>query len=303
MKSQLHKRLEILRKRATLSAEQQLLLHRMTTGHIGETQFFQLLSNELTCDPLLLFNLLLEVNGSECQIDCLLIFQYELILIEIKNYHGDFFIENNKWYTLSKEEIRNPIHQLNRAELLLGQLLKQNQTPLKIKSFVVFVHPEFQLYQAPLNIPVIFSTQLKRFIQKLQNIPCETNKYHHKMVNLLKSKHKLTSSFESNLLYDYSHLKKGITCEKCSGIMKMHDSTYMRCANCNYINHFKKAMMSSVHDFRTLFPDKKITVSTIDEWTNHQVSKYRIRKTLSEHCMLVGSGKKSHYLLNMDPLD
>lgn len=90
-KSKEHKRLEILEKRTTLSIDQQQSLDRLSTGYKGELYFSKLVQTELQCEPIVLYDLLLEINGSECQIDCLLIFQNELILIEIKNYQGDFF--------------------------------------------------------------------------------------------------------------------------------------------------------------------------------------------------------------------
>lgn len=302
IKSKEHKQLEILKKRTILSTEQQRSLDRMSSGYKGELHFLKLVQNELQCEPILLFDLLLEINGSECQIDCLLIFQKELIIIEVKNYQGDFFIENNEWYILSKEKIKNPLYQLQRTELLLSQFLKQHQLPLKMKSFVVFTHPEFQLYQAPLSISAIFPTQLKRFIRKLQNFPCQISNYHHKIARLLKSKHKTSSSYESSLIYDYIYLKKGVTCGKCNGFMEMYGSKYMRCLSCKCIDPFELATMRNVYDFQTLFPDEKITVKAISDWTNNHVSKYRIRTILSKYCQFVENGRSSYYLLNPDTL-
>lgn len=299
-KSKAHKLLEILEKRTTLSVDQQRSLHRMSAGYNGELQFFKLLQNDLQCEPILLFDLLLEVNGSECQIDCLLIFQNELILIEIKNYQGDFFIDNNNWYTLSREEIKNPLYQLSRTELLLKQILKQHQLSISIKPFLVFIHPEFQLYQAPLNIPIIFPTQLKRFIQKLQNTPCRIHKHHQNIAQLLKSKHKITSSYETSHIYDYTHLRKGVTCGKCSGLMEMYESNDMCCPKCKSIVHFEQAIMGNVFDFHTLFPNEKITVKIISEWTNYPVSHYKIWKVLSKYLQSFNKGRSSYYLLNED---
>lgn len=299
-KSKEHKRLEILEKRTTLSIDQQQSLDRLSTGYKGELYFSKLVQTELQCEPIVLYDLLLEINGSECQIDCLLIFQNELILIEIKNYQGDFFIENNDWYKLPKNGIKNPLYQLQRTELLLNQFLKQHQLTLKVKAFVVFTHPEFQLYQAPLNIPLVFHTQLKRFIQRLQNIPCQISKHNHNIEKLLKSNHKTSSAYESSLFDDYAYLKKGVTCGKCNGLMEMSGAKNMLCLKCGFIDRFERATMRNVCDFHTLFPDEKMTVSAISNWTDNHASKYRIRTILSKHCQFIKNGRNSYYLLNKD---
>lgn len=298
MKSRSHKILEALSKRTKLTRELKRLLERLTAGYKGEIQFFNLLKTELRNSPISLFNLHLKINGSECQIDCLLIFQNELVLFEVKNYQGDFFIEKENWYTLSKREIRNPLHQLHRTDLLLRQLLSKQQSPLNIKSFIVFTHPEFHLYQAPIDIPVVFPTQLKRFINKRQNTACRIQKQHHNLASLLKSSHQTSSPYESLPQYDYTALKKGVTCGKCDGFMLVNSQNNMSCAKCGFIEDFREAIMRSVLDFHSLFPDEKIQVRTIADWTNNSVSKHRIRTTLSRYCVAVARGKSSYYVFD-----
>lgn len=297
-KSQVHKRLEILKKRSILSGDQQKSLDRMSTGYSGELYLFKRLQSEIHCEPIQLYSLLLKVNSSECQIDCLLIFQNECILIEVKNYQGDFYIESNDWYTLSKDGIKNPLYQLQRTELLLKQFFKQHQIPLNIRSYVVFTHPEFQLYQAPLNIPIVFPTQLRRFICKFQNIPCQIQKRHHHTVKQLKSQHLLISSYETMPVYNYTHLRKGVTCGKCDDFMVMDGFNHMRCTACDDIDSLEKSTMRNIYDLHRLFPDKNITVQTVAEWTNHHVSKHRIRTILSRNCRCIRMGKYSYYILN-----
>ncbi|TQS76198.1 NERD domain-containing protein [Ornithinibacillus gellani] len=295
MKSDVQKQLETLSKRTSLTIEQQQMLDRLVNGHLGELQLFDKLSNGLSCNPISLYNLLLKVNHSEYQMDGLLIFQHEIILLEVKNFQGDYLIENNNWYTLSKEEIKNPLHQLHRAKLLLQQLLQKNQTPMNIRPYLVFVHPNFHLYQAPVNIPVIFPGQLERFIKKLQHLPCEIHKRHHELATFLESQHLPASAFEINLTYDYHQLKKGIFCDRCDGPMILGIPSKYQCTRCNHTKSFDAAILKSVFEFHTLFPDKKITTRAIAEWTNNQASLYKIRKVLSANFSTEGSGRIPHY--------
>lgn len=295
-KSQTHQQLEILMKRSILSIEQQQTLNRMDSGYNGEHHLYKLLQNELHCNPLQLFDLRLTINNSECQIDCLLFFQNECVLIEVKNFQGDYYIENNDWYTLSKKAIQNPLHQLHRTELLLKQFFTQHQIPLKIRSFVVFTHSEFQLYQAPVNLPIVFPTQLKRFIRKLQHIPCGSP--NRPIIKKFKAHHLSTSSYEKLPLYDFSSLKKGVTCEACGGFMDIGENNNMKCLKCGQISPLEDSIMRNIYDFHTLFPTEKITVSLAAEWTGNLISNYRIRKILLQNCRLVKKSNQSYYILN-----
>ncbi|MFL6563080.1 MAG: nuclease-related domain-containing protein [Bacillus sp. (in: firmicutes)] len=100
-----------------------------------------------------MFNdLYLETNGSPFQIDTLIISQHTVYPYEVKNYEGDYRYELGNFYPkLSKDEIRNPLHQLNLSKSLLRPLLKNIGFYLPIEGVVAFVNNNFTLYQAPLN--------------------------------------------------------------------------------------------------------------------------------------------------------
>src|SRR5699024_11673776 len=63
--------------------------------------------------------------------------------------------------------IRNPLHQLQRAEDLLRETLHDYAFYPHIQSIVVFVNPEFYLYQAPVQSNMIFPPQIKKFLFQL----------------------------------------------------------------------------------------------------------------------------------------
>ncbi|MFV8826503.1 nuclease-related domain-containing protein [Alkalihalobacterium sp. APHAB7] len=67
--------------------------------------------------------------------------------MEVKNYAGDFLIENDNWFSLPKKEIKNPLLQLKRSEDLLRRLFQDNGMNLTVEPHLVFVIPGFHLYQ------------------------------------------------------------------------------------------------------------------------------------------------------------
>jgi hypothetical protein len=241
-------------------------------------------------------NLLYEYNNTFFQIDCLLIFQHQLYLFEVKNYEGEFYVESNKWFNSSGKEIKKPILQLSRSESLLRQMLQEISISFPIKAYVVFIHPEFTLFQAPLNSPIILPTQLNRFMNQLKNQPFTPSNKHFKLAEKLNSLQKTSSPFMRIPKYDYHSLKKGIFCRNCREFLSVINKNYFLCEYCGQKEKIDSAILRTVEDFKLLFPDKKVTVNTILEWCHTIPSPKTIRRILVKNFTRLGHGKYSYYV-------
>lgn len=271
--------LKHLDSRMNLPADYKTRFGNLYKGYEGEQKFFTLIKNELLTDSIPLFDLLLESGESEFQIDNLLIFNRTINLIEVKNYEGDFFIKGDKWYAVaSGKEIRNPLLQLKRSEFLLRQLLQQLGYNFSIEAYLVFVHQEFTLYQAPYDQSLILPTQLNRFMKKLNTIPSTITKKHTKLAEQLAHRHIEKSAQERLPAYDYQQLEKGIVCNSCQDFLTVLNMTNLRCRRCGHKESVEAAVMRTVAEFHLLFPDRKITTSEIYNWCKIISSKNRIRR-------------------------
>jgi hypothetical protein len=133
-------------------------------GYEGEI-IFDSLAEKLQCECFILNDLLLKLNNTMFQIDSLIIIQETIYFFEVKNFEGDYYYESDRLYKKSKSEINNPLNQLNRSESLFRQLLQSLGFNIPILASVVFINPEFTLYQTPLNKPFIFPTQVNRYLK------------------------------------------------------------------------------------------------------------------------------------------
>src|SRR5690606_8587862 len=153
-------------------------------------------------------------------IDCLLIFQNIIYIFEVKNFEGDFYIDDDKWYVVSSgSEIRNPLHQIRRSEVLFRQLLQQLGYNICIKFTLVFVNQEFHLYHSPMNQSITSPNQLLRFTKKLNNITGKITNNHIKVAGQLSMRHILNSPHERLPEFTYEELKKGIVCRVCDNFL------------------------------------------------------------------------------------
>ncbi|MEB1805967.1 MAG: NERD domain-containing protein [Bacillaceae bacterium] len=276
--------------------------HSLDKGFQGELQFDYLIKN-LRSDILILNDLLFEHNHTIFQIDSLLITGESIFLIEVKNYDGDYYIEGEKWYPLTtteiKREVKNPLLQLKRTESMFIQLLHHlgfSSITSTVKSQLVFVNPNFFLYHAPLQLPIIFPTQIQRFINNLGDMSAKKNRdIHHKLVDSLVSIHLNNSPYNRLPQYNFDQLKKGIPCKKCSSFINEFTHSILICQKCGFHEKTSAAVLRCVEEYALLFPDHRITKTAIYDWCNI-VPTYSIRKILSRHFKLMGQGKSSYYV-------
>ena len=108
-----------LNARLELSQKDKQHYIKLEKGFEGEKNF-NLLLDEYPSNCLILNDLLLEKNTTLFQIDTLMIAPKKIYHFEIKNFEGDYYIENDQWYSAhTKTDIVSPLSQLERSRSLL----------------------------------------------------------------------------------------------------------------------------------------------------------------------------------------
>lgn len=262
-------------------------------GFEGEVMF-DCLTAELQCDCLILNDLLLKNNNSIFQIDSLVIAD-KLYLFEVKNFEGDYYYELDNFYSMSKKDLKNPLHQVNRSEMLLRQLLQKHGFKIPIEAWVIFINPEFTLYQSPKNKPILYPTQINRFMKNLDTVSVKLNGMHKRLAEQLVLLNQKDDPYPRLPSYDYDALKKGMTCAICDSFSIFIEGRKCSCTECGHVENVEAAVLRSVREFKLLFPDKKITTNEIFEWCRVVESKKTIRTILSKNFKIVGSGQWAYY--------
>jgi hypothetical protein len=286
--------LRLLNTRLDLTVDQQQHYSNLEKGFAGEIQF-DLLTEKLHSDCLILNDLLFEVNKMEFQIDTSIIFQETFYLIEVKNYEGDFCYEPENFHAISGKEYKDPLDQIKRSKSLLRQLLQNLGYNFPIESYVVFINPEFTLYQSPKDLPFIFPTQLNRFLKKLNSKKSKLTNKHRKLAEQFVSLHLPESSYTQLPTYKYHQLKKGITCKVCNSFLISIRGQKIVCHECGCEELVDSAVMRSVEEIKLLFPNQKITTNVVYEWCNVVESKKRISRILGRNFKTKGFGQWSYY--------
>ncbi|QED49849.1 nuclease-related domain-containing protein [Cytobacillus dafuensis] len=284
--------------RMSLSEKERSNFLNLEKGFKGEQQFDKWFETNFSNEGLILNDLLLESNNTIFQIDSLLITSDVVYLLEIKNYEGDFYRDGDRWCTLSGNEIKNPLLQLKRSESLFRRLLQDFGYKISVEANLIFINPEFFLYQAPLNPSIIFPSQLNRFMDKLNKKSTNLKDRHQKLAKHLVSIKLKDSPYTRLPDYCYDQLEKGISCGGCNTLMDDIDAKeeILECKKCGNKEDVPAAILRSVREFSMLFPDKKITTNTIYEWCKGIRTKRTLQRILSQNLNLIGFGRPSFYI-------
>lgn len=290
--------LEFLDKRMALPDAERNYYLSLKKGFDGEVMFDSL-TEKLESDCLVLNDLLLKSQRNTFQIDSLIITSNKLYFYEIKNLEGDHYYEADKLFKFPKTEVSNPLYQLRRSDTLLKQLILSLGFNLPIEGLVVFINPEFTMFQSPLNYPFLFSTQVTRYLQRLDsnNTLKLTNK-HRTLADKLVSLHyknKKESKYSNVPAYRYEDLRKGITCYKCNSFSINVIKKRCICEVCGHVEFVTKAILRNVKEFIVLFPKEQITTNIIFDWCKIIDSKKRVQRVLDSNFKIVPRRKWSYY--------
>lgn len=291
--------LRFLNPRMKLEEKDKQRYYNLNKGYDGEVLFDSMTEN-LKCDCLILNDLCIKINGTTFQIDTLIITSEIIYFSEVKNFEGDYYFESNLFYKRPKIEYTNPLLQLLRSASLLRQLFSKLGFNMPIDGSLVFINPDFTLYQAPLDQPLIFPNQVHRYLKKLDSIPSKLTGKHKMLADTLVSLHIKESPFDQKPTYHYEQLQKGMTCEKCSSFSIYVVGKKSVCKICGHQEAVCESVMRIVRGFQLLFPDQKITTPVIHEWCGGGVSKKWIRGILERNLKIVGNRRWSYYEVKTD---
>jgi hypothetical protein len=284
-----------LNARMELSSNEKVRLYNLEKGYEGEVKF-DLLAENLLEERYIINDLLLKVNNSYFQIDTLIISQGLIQLLDIKNFEGDWYLNDEILKAVKNErEYKNPVLQLKRCATLFRQLLQELKQNYLVDSSVIFINPEFTLYQSPMDQPFILPTQVNRFIRDLNNTPSKLDEGHKKLAQQILSLHQTKNPFVQLPEYDYDQLKKGLLCKTCMTFSLSMENRQLVCGKCGGCETFEQAVLRNVEEFKLLFPERKVTTPGIYEWCGMGVSKRTICRVLSNNFTVFGNTSNAYY--------
>jgi hypothetical protein len=236
--------------RKTLNSKEKQHYAGLEKGFAGEKIFDEWLAPVVN-DRILLPDMQFMPNNNFFQGDSILITSKPIYLFEVKNYEGDHVFEGDNLYRTDGTIAKNPLLQLKRNETLLQSILKKLGYNIPIIPFAIFVNPRFHLYNAPRDLPIVYSSQQERFIDKLKQIPSILKKDHTQLSNQLIANTIPENPYAQIPEYQYEELRKGITCPTC-GEFYLDYYRVLLCKQCEGSENAISAILRSLAEYKTL---------------------------------------------------
>ncbi|WP_421385370.1 nuclease-related domain-containing protein [Bacillus salacetis] len=286
--------LRILRSRMNFNEEEESYYQYKEKGYEGEISFDKWA--EPLKDMIFLNDVNLSVNNNHFQNDSLGISAGTLHIFEVKNLEGDYTIDKEgKWRSPKGNIVKNPLLQLEKAETLMNQLLKNMGWRVKVEPHLVFVNPEFHLYNVPSHLPIIYPAQLLRFREKMLQRCSKPTRFEIQIAERLLSILIEEIPYSSVPDYTYDGLRKGIVCPGCQKFYNSPIYTTFYCDGCDYKEETTTAVLRSIKEFKVLFPTRHLTTNQVFDWCGIFRDKRTIRTILKKNFKHKGRSAASHY--------
>lgn len=290
--------LEALKPRIVLSKQKRNYYYNLLKGFNGECDFDELI-RKLTFIGLVLNDLRLQAGSTIFQIDSLIITAFGIFVYEIKNYEGEFFYTDKKLQRVNSpnSNFENPLLQLNRKLIPLQKLFAENNIRLPITGYVVFVNPEFTLFNAPKDEELVLPTMLPAHLKQLdKNRAPLTNMHHQIAERLLQLATEVPPPAEDLPEYTYEKLNKGLICPSCRKLTTTPiKGMYFKCHYCEHNELASQVILQNIKELQLLFPQKNLTLSASMDWCGCPKNKNRFRKVLVINYDSKGCGKGTYY--------
>ncbi|MCA1061095.1 NERD domain-containing protein [Rossellomorea aquimaris] len=256
----------------------------------------------------------LEVNGRYFQIDTLVLTNYFILILEVKNIAGaiNFDTVFNQ-FVQTKNGVEyaypDPILQLNRQEIQLKEWLNKNNLPkIPVNGLVVISHPQtiISAGNAALNKRVIHAASLPSKITQLQNYfqkSLMTDKELRKIIKMIK-KHDTPLNFSILQAYKINEedILPGVKCERCDHLPLVREYGNWHCSNCNAKS--KNGHIEALKDYYLIFGNT-ITSRKLRDFlliTSPPLATRLIRSSFP-HAKPNGDNKGRIYTLHFDEIN
>lgn len=289
-RSHLLKGLTYLDKRLELNGTDKRYLINLQKGYNGERLFDEIVNKVLDKEVIVLNDLLLVSKGTTFQVDSIIITSHTLYIFEIKNYSGKYIRNSDGLSTIQGQDVANPLIQLSRMESFINQLLKDWSSTSKVEANVMFINPTFSLYNAKVDDPILLPNQIESYLEDLNSRSRLLSKEQHYLANRFRKLEKKDAPMQKQLpYYSYDELKKGLSCKNCGSFDLLITQRSCCCKACFFKSSVAEVILENIEEMQFLFPELKMTTTTVNEWCGDIIHFRKIRKILKDNYIATGT--------------
>ncbi|MGO4936043.1 nuclease-related domain-containing protein [Fundicoccus sp. Sow4_H7] len=298
--------LKLLKQRAMFfTSDQNKKYYTLNQGNKGETDMFRFIECYGSSYWKIFSNFWFE-HGKRMEADFIIVMQDQRLVLEVKNYDGQFKLIDGKNYlnhVLIDSDIFNQMtYRLNRLKIIAANVDPQ----IRVHGAVVFIGENCEIeINNSFEFEVLQRHQLKCWLRKIRELtdyPMHS-KYIKECCDVLNAV-RIENPFKARSLSDedFFKLKKGIICMNCTnlGIQTTHKK--VSCQFCGMAERKSDVILRMGRELRILFYDhpEKVTVNNLYQLAGGTISKVSILKVFERNYKKKGSIRKQYYEIKLD---
>ncbi|WP_414053895.1 nuclease-related domain-containing protein [Macrococcus equi] len=257
-------------------------------GYDGEKKVFDYLNQfkQGVC----IWDIRLDISG-EIQYDFIVITNGHIIILEIKNWFGNYTYHEGNLKSPSGYVNRDVFSQASNERDKLEVFCYENNIHYKIVNEVVFVNETFQIINEVTDYEIHGMEYIEKVARYMNQF--EITKEDLAIGECIIKHHLEKSKNEVNHLYPYHLMRRGLKCPECRRFLKIERSAKKKInCNCGHVMDKAEAIREAFRNIEMLKRDC-VTASDVGEWID--ISSTRIRKVLNDYCIKIGSNKGRKY--------
>ncbi|MDE1549104.1 nuclease-related domain-containing protein [Jeotgalibaca caeni] len=277
--------MESLSHRMMISGKHEEYLYYLQKGHAAEVAYdgqLEEIGNQVVIFPGILLQPRL---ANPFQWDTIILAGSIFYLYEIKSFSGEYCYGEETWLSSTGFEISNPHIQMqdnkNRFTSLLRELGYGKE--FQVKAYPTFVEPNFTLFHAPNDQPLLLPSQLKHHFADLKKGATPFTTRHHQVVADLLAHQRVEKVFRDHVpVYDFKSLRKGVRCPVCGSFeLGQRRQTYL-CAKCGHKDTIFSLLYFHINEVSLLFPNEKVTSKLLNHWCGGIYHQRRLKRALNK---------------------
>src|SRR5699024_2974126 len=231
-------------------------------GFVGEKIVDRYLLENMPRQYIILPDVHLKVDESRFQIDTMIVTQYAIYLLEIKNFNGTvYFNTSTNQFTRIENNIeqgfRDPLTQVELQQTKLAELLDLcGFHDIPIYNFVVIATPSTILkIDGPPTEKITHKDRLLFKISSIEKQLIDMNYPQIPSMSIAQHIQNIHQEYSFDILHEYeltsNQIRLGIHCPVCEKLAMNRIYAYWKCAYCNHRS--KNAYISSLEEFTLIY--------------------------------------------------
>ena len=244
----------------------------------------------------------LQIENSVTQYDTLIISESGIVVNEIKNFTGNYRVEDSTWTRSGSGLIPDDAaSQLRRAVGKLIRLRNAVRFNFDVSGKLIFPNESFRLFSEEERVwnQVVLRADLRRYFGSFNNE--YSGEYASKLAGIVE-RHIVPNPY-LKLRVEFESVRHGLYCGGCGSFKLEKQQFHLLCMTCGSRESNETHLVRAMSDFKYLFGPLEMTSRRMMEFTGGMVNIRTLQRVMNKYCHVNKQGNSTQYIFKYYDFD